>query len=80
MIVKGKIRVLLVFSILVICAISAGCSVGQRSDHVREAKQVLESLDPVMGDWKGIVFEADGSKSLIAAQVIALGGGKYQAN
>jgi hypothetical protein len=33
-----------------------------------------------MGDWKGIVFEADGSKSLIAAQVIALGGGKYQAN
>jgi hypothetical protein len=43
---------------------------------ISEAREAIEGVDPVMGDWQGNLT----SGSQIVAQVIALGDGKYQAN
>jgi len=52
-----------------------------KKDYVAEAKKSLMSLDAAMGDWEGGWKLDDGTDSgPLAAQVIALGDGKYRVN
>lgn len=58
----------------------ASCAGLPRSHLVLEAKEAVESVDPVMGDWRGTLKSAEGTESSLVAQVIALGEGRYRAN
>jgi len=75
----GKITALI--SALILSLALASCAGPAGGKLVREAKKVIESVDPVMGDWQGSWKLNDESDSgLLVAQVIALGKGKYRAN
>jgi len=56
------------------------CTGSARDKFVQEAKEAIEAADRFMGDWQGNFKASDGAESPLAAQVIALGRGKYQAN
>ena len=47
--------------------------------QVEEVVQQLGKVEPLAGDWQG-ELTLDGKKQPLAAQVIALGNGRYQAN
>jgi len=79
---------------LVIFAVLAGCETGEKNapqdrlvpadagagQPTQPAAKAVESVDPFMGDWQGQWELDDGSDSgPLAAQVIALGKGQYQA-
>lgn len=79
---------------LVIFAVLAGCETGEKNappsrlapadvgagQPTQPAAKAVESVDPFMGDWQGRWELDDGSDSgPLAAQVIALGKGQYQA-
>jgi len=74
-------KVVTVVSVLVLSVVLSSCGDPSRDRIVLEAKKELESVDPVMGDWQGGWKLSDGGYSgELAAQVIALGEGKYRAN
>jgi len=75
---------------LVIFAVLAGCAAGEKTaptpraaekgQPTAAATKAAETVDPFMGDWQGQWELDDGSDSgPLAAQVIALGKGQYQA-
>lgn len=51
-----------------------------REDLVRESQEAMEKADPFMGDWQGIYKKRNRTSPTLAAQVIALGKGRYHAN
>ncbi|MBN2455082.1 MAG: DUF1080 domain-containing protein [Sedimentisphaerales bacterium] len=51
-----------------------------RCEMLQMAKADDNGVDRFMGDWKGICKHQDGQEQSLAAQVIALGNGKYRAN
>ncbi|MHC4475762.1 MAG: 3-keto-disaccharide hydrolase [Planctomycetota bacterium] len=61
---------------LVAALVLTSCAAPERARWIQEAKEAIEGVDPVMGDWQGSMK----SGSQIVAQVIALGDGEYQAN
>ena len=74
-------KVVTVVSVLVFSVLLSSCGGPPEDRIVLEAKKQIESVDPVMGDWQGGWKLSDGGYSgPLAAQVIALGGGKYRAN
>lgn len=72
-------KIVAVVLALVSVTILSSCTGGISSRLVAEARQSVVSADAFMGDWQGIK-KSGGSESPVAAQVIALGKGKYQAN
>ena len=76
-----RAKVVTVISVLVLSVVLSSCGGPSHDRIVLEAKKEIESVDPVMGDWKGGWKSGDGGYSgPLAAQVIALGDGKYRAN
>ena len=74
-------KVVTVISVMVLSVVLSSCGGPSRDRIVLEAKKEIESIDPVMGDWQGGWKVSDGGYSgPLAAQVIALGEGKYRAN
>ena len=73
-------KLLALISALVLSLAPASCTGPARGKLVLEAKEAIERADPVMGDWQGTSTSHNGTKSPLAAQVIALGKGKYRAN
>ncbi len=51
-----------------------------RCELLQMAKADDNGVDRFMGDWKGTCKHQDGQEQSLAAQVIALGNGKYRAN
>jgi len=74
-------KVVTVVSVLVLSVVLSSCA-GPTGDRiVVEAKKEIERVDPFMGDWQGNWTLDDGiSSGPLAAQVMALGKGKYRAN
>jgi len=67
--------VVLTFPLLV-----ASCGGLMTADPVAEAEKSITTADPFMGDWQGEWELDDGTQAgPVAAQVIALGNGKYRA-
>ena len=65
---------------LLILLIHTAYSKTPRADLLSQARKDVETLDSFMGDWAGLSVSNDQTKTLIVAQIIALGNGKYQAN
>lgn len=64
----------------VLFLVTSSCTGSAPEELVQEAKEAIETADRFMGDWQGNFKASDATKSPLVAQVIALGGGKYQAN
>lgn len=72
-------RVALLTVVLTFPFLLASCGGLMKLDPVAEAEKSITEADPYMGDWQGSWQLDDGSDSgPLAAQVIALGKGKYR--
>ena len=60
----------------------SSCRIAQKpaAGPIVEVKRDVERVDPYMGDWEGIYKSPEGEEEPIAAQVIALGEGRYRVN
>ena len=65
---------------VVLVAIFAFTTNTARCELLQIAKADDNGVDRFMGDWKGTCKHQDGRELSMAAQVIALGNGKYRAN
>ncbi len=75
-------KIITLVSALVLSLALTSCAGRGRSEFSQGTKAILErtELDPFMGDWRGRWTLDNGSESgWLAAQVIALGKGKYRA-
>jgi len=84
---KSKFRILfLCFLFSVLCLLSSVLYSSPNSttdEFIQEAKKSIDSADAFMGDWQGSWKKAEGTgigSESLAAQVIALGKGKYRLN
>lgn len=74
---RGNVVVcILLFSLVFV----SSCASSMTGKHTTEARDAVTAADPFMGDWQGYRRHDGGKKLPLAAQVIALGKGKYQAN
>lgn len=73
-------RAIILLSASLLSLVACSCTRSQRLELVEEAKDAIALADPFIGDWQGSCISADGTESPLAAQVIALGQGRYQAN
>jgi len=68
-------KVCITFFVLVLTLIFSSCATTPLS-----SQSSIKGTDVYMGDWQGNLMAANGKRSPLSAQVIALGNGKYQAN
>jgi len=55
--------------------------ISETTDYVAEAKNDVESLNNIMGDWQGIIYRKEQQiEEPVVAQIIAFDNGRYQAN
>ena len=75
----SKIIIVMLASVLFL-ALSSGAG-PEKNKLLQEAREAMESADPLMGDWQGSWTLDDGTDSgPLVAQVIALGKGTYHTN
>jgi hypothetical protein len=78
---KKNRKIIAGISMVVLSLALVSCTGPAGGKLVLEAKKAIERADLFMGDWQGSWRLNDGSDSAsLAAQVIALGKGKYRAN
>lgn len=77
---KSGHKVVILILALTFPLLLSSCGGLMKVDPVVEAEKAIGSADPFMGDWQGDWQLDDGTRSgSLAAQVIALGKGKYRA-
>ncbi|MFZ0035290.1 MAG: DUF1080 domain-containing protein [Sedimentisphaerales bacterium] len=76
-------KIVVATSALILSSVLYSSAGSAESRFIQEAKNAVEAADPFMGDWQGTRTITEGAvagPNFLAAQVIAMGKGKYRLN